>query len=158
MSSKNILVEQMAILFGEPRTADPHSFLATYVNTLRGYDDDVLKVAAKNIAKSRKITAWPTIGECLDAIETAKHQLKNAAVGLQKIDNWDQWYGGLLAQIKGAASEREIDDAIGKISAYARARWCFPYRLTDAEALGAKRRAELRGRGNVGRAAAAGPD
>lgn len=140
----NYMVEQLAILYGEPKTPNPKAFLNAYVNALANNDHETLVDATDMLVRQRKISAWPTIGECLDAVKDAKNQAKSKGFGLEPIDNWDQWYGGLLAQIEHATNESQIDSAIAKIAPYAKALWCFPHRLTDAQKLGEKRRTELR--------------
>jgi len=142
--AKNHLVEQLAVLFGEPKTADPVAFVSAYSNALRHVPHETLVDATELLVRQRKISSWPTIGECLDAVAQAKRFVKSSGAGLEPIDDFDSWYGGLMAQIAHAQTQREIDTAIGQIAPYAKAMWCSPYRLTAAQEAGAKRANELR--------------
>jgi hypothetical protein len=139
----NYLVEQLAIIFGPASTSDVAAFTDAYQNATAAYDHETLKVAIDIIVRNQKVSTWPTIGECLDAVEAAKKQIKIQSSGLVPIENFDVWYRGLLDQIRHADGPGAINAAIAKIRPYAQAKWCFPHRLTEAEALGAKRLAEL---------------
>lgn len=143
----NYMVEQLAVLFGEPKTSDPKAFVASYSNALANVPRDVLADATDWLVRHRKISAWPTIGECLDAVSHAKKQVKSNGIGLEPIDNFEQWYGGLMSQIKHANHQNEIDAAISQIEPYAKAQWCFPHRLDSARELGAIRTKQLRQEG-----------
>lgn len=147
MTIKNPLVERLALLYGEPKTHDVKAFVNAYVNELSGFDRPVLQFAADHIARTRKVSAWPTIGECIEALEFAKHQVSAGGVKLKPIGDFNTWFGDLIDQIKGANSEREIGDAIGKIRPYVDALWVAPYRLSEALAVAEKRRASNFGTG-----------
>lgn len=67
-----------------------------------------------------------------------------------RIENFHRWYGDLMLQIQHANSEHDIVDAVEAIRPYADAKWCFPHRLTDAEAMAAKRRKFLKSKRSFG--------
>jgi hypothetical protein len=143
----NFMVEQLAILFGEPRTADPGAFIAAYSNTLHKVPRETLMDATDILVRQRRISGWPTIAECLDAVALAKKQGKSRGIGLEPIDDFEGWYGGLMAQINHADNQLQVDAAIAQIEPYARALWCFPHRLDDAREAGQKRMKHLRAAG-----------
>lgn len=148
MAIKNPMVETLLAVFGEPRSPDPENFLRTYVNALKG-PGPVLDAAAQIILRSHRVSTWPTIGECLDAIELAGKQSKAGGVGLQPIDNWDDWYGGLVAQVSHASGQAEIDAAVAKVEPYERAQWCMPGRVAFLREAGKKRLASLAKGGQI---------
>lgn len=139
----NPLLEQLALLYGEPKTPNPSAFLAAYDNATRANDDDTLMDAANIIARTRTVTAWPTIAECLDAIADARRRVKSRGMNLEPIENWDQWWAGVMGSIRFARTHKEISAAIDKVEPYARANWCLPSRLTEAREAGTKRLAEI---------------
>lgn len=143
----NYMVEQLAILFGEPKTADPEAFVAAYTNTLHKVPRETLVDATDILVRQRRISGWPTIAECLDAVAAAKKLSKSRGIGLEPIDDFEGWYGGLMAQIAHADNRAQIDAAINQIEPYARALWCFFHRLTDAQEAGAARMKQLRAAG-----------
>lgn len=149
----NVLLKKLITLYGEPRTDDPMDFLAEYANALRGFDDATFKAAANRIAKTRMVSTWPTIAECLEFCRQCEAGSKFSAVALEPIQNWDHWYSGICRDIKYARDDREIQSAIEKVRPYAMAKWCFPHRLDEVEALGEKRRAELKMKRMTGEAA-----
>lgn len=140
----NALVEQMSVLYGEPKTTDPVSFVAAYENALRNVDEDTLVDAANIIARTRNVTAWPTIAECLDAVADARRRAKARGMDLTPIDNWDSWFGGLKAQCAHAMTQAEIDAAVAKVVPYCKAMWCLPTRADELREVGAKRMNDLR--------------
>lgn len=139
----NPMLAKLVTLYGEPKTDDPRDFLAEYAAAMKGFDNQTLKLAATNIAKTRMISSWPTIAECLDACRKAEGVAKHSSIGLEKIDNWDHWYGGIMRDIRYASNERDIQLAIEQVRPYAMAKWCYPHRLEEVETAGEKRRAEL---------------
>ena len=139
----NALIEKFVTLYGDPKTEDPKDFLAEYAAALRGFDKATLKLAAQTIARTRLVRAWPTIAECIDAAKKAEGVAKHSVSGLAPIENWDDWYGGIMRDIKYAETEREIEAAIEKVRPYAMAKWCFPHRLDEVTVQGDARRAAL---------------
>lgn len=149
----NALLKKLITLYGEPKTDDPLDFLAEYADALRGFDDATMKAAANKIAKSRMVSSWPTIGECIEACKQAEGVAKFSSVALEPIQNWDHWYSGICRDIKYASTEREIQAAIEKVRPYAMAKWCWPTRLDEVERLGDCRRSELKVKRMTGEAA-----
>ena len=141
----NALIEKFVTLYGEPKTEDPKDFLAEYAAALKGFDKATLKLAAQNIARTRMVRAWPTIAECIDAAKKAEGVAKHSRSGLEPIENWDHWFGGMMRDIKYAETEREIEAAIEKVRPYTMAKWCFPHRLDEVTVQGDLRRAFLLG-------------
>ena len=143
MSKVNPLIDKLSVLYGEPRTSNPAAFIATYRHALAKYDANTLANAANIIARSRKISSWPTIGECLDAVAIAQKQANSAGIALEPIEDFEGWYGALVDQVKHADSDAVIQDALARVRPYAEARWCFPHRLSDLQNLGDMRRKHL---------------
>ena len=149
----NALLTKFVTIYGEPKTDDPKAFFAEYAAALKDFNAQTLKLAATNIARLRMISSWPTIAECLDACRRAEGVAKHSSVGLEPIENWDHWYGGIHRDIKYAENDKEIQIAIEKVRPYALAKWCYPHRIDEVEAAGEKRRSELRSKRMTGDAA-----
>jgi len=143
--SSNPLVKRLAILFGEPKTEDPVGFLAEYANAFRGTPRDVLDVAADVIIKQRKFRAWPTVAECLDAIDAAKKQVVKDGMILPPIENFDAWWSALVARVQVAQSISEIDAAVAEVRPYDAANWIGKWRLPSLLDMAHVRRGQLTG-------------
>lgn len=62
----------------------------------------------------------------------------------QSVENWESWYRARMTEIKNASAPEDIERALSAIREYADAKWCFPYRLNDAQSLASQVR-KLRG-------------
>ena len=140
----NPMLEQFALLYGEPKTSDVAAFVASYANAMRNVDDETLRDAADIVIRTRTIKAWPTIAVCLDAIADARKRSKERGLRLEPIDDWDGWFGGLMAQVRHANTQAEIDGAVAKVLPYCKAQWCFPSRADELRSAGVKRMDEMR--------------
>lgn len=56
-------------LYGPPDAFDVPRFVAEYTQALSGNEPSLLKDAADRIIRQHKYRNWPTIGECLEAVE-----------------------------------------------------------------------------------------
>lgn len=139
----NVMISTLTAVFGEPKSPNVPAFVAVYIGALKGIPDEILVDASDILIRERRISSWPTPAECLDAVASARKLGRSKGIGLTPIENFDQWYGALMGQIKHADRQADIDAAIAQIEPYARAQWCFPHRLTDARALGAQRSKQL---------------
>ncbi len=142
----NALTERLMILYGQPNTPNPTAFLAIYNEAFHGVPKDVLADAGDCIARTRKVSSWPTLAECLDAVETAKSLVKVKGAGLKPIESWEQWFGALQAQCANAETQADIDQAVAKVEPYCKAQWCFPGRADELRGIGARRLASLKGK------------
>lgn len=61
-------------LYGAPDAVDPAIFVAEYGNALAGTDVEILKAASDLVVRRHKYRNWPTVGECLDAVNTIAEQ------------------------------------------------------------------------------------
>ena len=140
----NKLIEQLSVLYGEPNTPNPEAFIAAYDNATGNADDETLIDAANLIARRRTVSAWPTIAECLDAIADSRKLAKSRGMNLEPINDWDTWFGGLIAQIMHADKQSQIDEAVNKVAPYCRAHWCHPNKAEELRKFGAERMAKLK--------------
>lgn len=138
-------VKRMTALFGPPGEGDCGHVVAEYVNVLRGQSAETLKRAADIIARERRIRAWPTVAECLDAVSQARRLPNTVAMGLERIEDFDGWWAERMARIRTASSERELTTELGMIEPYHTARWIASNRLPDAIAAANQRRLEWQG-------------
>lgn len=144
--SSNVLVKRLAILFGEPKTEDPAAFLAEYANAFKGTKKDILDAAAEVIIKQRKYRAWPTVAECLEAIDAAKRQVVTASgMRLEPIENFDAWWAAIVERVQGAKTVAEIDAAVAEVKPYDAAGWIGKWRLPSLMDMAHIRRGQLTG-------------
>ena len=132
-------------MFGEPKTEDPAAFLAEYVNAFKGTPRDVLDAAADVIIKQRKYRAWPTVAECLEAIDAAKRQVVRNGVRLEPIDNFDTWWAGLVDRVQAAQTVADIDVVISEARPYDAAGWIGKWRLPSLLDMAHIRRGQITG-------------
>lgn len=57
------------VLYGAPNTVDPAAFVAEYNKALAGTDADLLQIASDLVVKQHKFRNWPTVGECVEAVQ-----------------------------------------------------------------------------------------
>jgi hypothetical protein len=131
--------KRMLALFGVPDGTSVEDVVAEYANALRGHDETALQRAADRIARTRRIRAWPTVAECLDAVEEAS-KVAPASATLKIIKNFHVWWGERLAKIDAAETETEIAAQIDMVRPYADAKWIAPHHWAEAEAHAARRR------------------
>lgn len=131
--------KRMLALFGIPDGASVEDVVAEYANALRGEDDEVLQRAATRIARTRRIRAWPTVAECLDAVEEAR-KVAPAPANLKAIKNFHVWWAERLANIDAAASEAEIAAEIEIVRPYADAKWVGSSHWAEVQSHAERRR------------------
>lgn len=61
-------------LYGAPDVVNPEAFVAEYDKALGGTDPSLLETASNALVKQHKYRNWPTIGECVAAVEAAALQ------------------------------------------------------------------------------------
>ena len=131
--------KRMLALFGIPDGASVEDVVAEYANALRGEDDEVLQRAATRIARTRRIRAWPTVAECLDAVEEAR-KVAPAPATLKVIKNFHVWWAERLAKIDQAETETEIAAQLDMVRPYAEAKWIGANHWADAQYHAERRR------------------
>lgn len=141
--SSNPLVKRLAILFGEPKTEDPVGFLFEYANAFKGTPRDILDAAADVIIKQRKYRAWPTVAECLDAIDAAKRQIVSNGMRLEPIENFDSWWTDKVSRVQAAQAVSEIDAVLAEVQPYDAAKWIGAWRLPSLRDIAHERRGLL---------------
>lgn len=130
--------KRMQALFGAPDATIAAEVIAEYVNALEDYTEAELKRAGDKIAKTRRIRAWPTVAECIDAAEDARRN--PADVNLKVIGNFDKWWEERLSRIATASDEAGIADQLEMIRPYAEAKWIAPWHWQEATAAAERRR------------------
>lgn len=70
----NLLLGRLGIVYGQPRPdpEDAVKFIAEYARLMRQYVDSELEEAAERILQHRKWKTWPTIAECIAALEAVR--------------------------------------------------------------------------------------
>lgn len=136
----NQLVKRLAAAFGHPKTEDPAGFLAECARAFKGVPSSVLDVAADIIIKQRRYASWPTIGECLQAIDAAK---KQPGKFLEPIEDFDGWWDEHVHRVMSAKTVEEIDRTIDDVRPYAVAKWIMDWRLPWLSEKAEARRAAL---------------
>lgn len=127
--ASNILVKRLAIIFGEPKTEDPEGFLSEYANATRGVEKDILNAAADVIIKQRKFRTWPTVAECLDAIDLAKKMVVSKGKMLEPIPDFQKWFDDKIERMRAATKREEMQAIMDEVRPYDAARWIAPHRI-----------------------------
>jgi len=81
------MLERLLLMYGAPETDDAEAYLGEYARQLRNYSVDELSRATDIIFRSRRFKTWPTIGECIQAAEEAREQLKEKHPSTPYADN-----------------------------------------------------------------------
>jgi len=105
------MLERLLLMYGAPETDDAEAYLGEYARQLRNYTVDELSRATDIIFRSRRFKTWPTIGECIQAAEEAREQLKEKHPATPYSDN-SMWSTAAQAW---ADAECRCDD--GRIAA-----------------------------------------
>ena len=137
----------MRVQFGEARRDlqddERKMFLASFRVVLAGASKEVLDGAWVHLLKTHGDPGWPTVAACHAAVEAAKKDLRSRGVGLTPIADFDGWFSELLASIRKAETRGEIQSLVDEIKPYVDAKWCWPSRLAEANAVAAARIGEL---------------
>ncbi len=104
----NPLTERLGIIYGKPDSADPVAFIAAYAKITNKYADSELEAAAERILKTRKVRSWPTVGECVAALEDHRAERYRPAV----VSKHPEW-----SQEAEASADKAIDSDIGRQAA-----------------------------------------
>lgn len=129
---------RMFALFGAPEVASVDEVIIEYTNALRGNTAEVLDRAADKIARERRIRAWPTVAECLDAVSEVKRHPNDAK--LEPIGNFEEWIDMRLRRIETAENEQQIAAELALIEPYHLAKWIDPRHMATAKATADMRR------------------
>lgn len=62
-------IDRLQLLYGEPKTNDVERFYAEYASALSRFEPRHLSAGASKIIGSHKFRSWPTVAECIDAVE-----------------------------------------------------------------------------------------
>lgn len=84
---KNPLLARLMGVYGRPKeTEDVNAFMAEYARAMRGYVDSELNEAADLLLAKRKYKTWPSIAECVEAVEDVrlKRRSQTAATKYQE--------------------------------------------------------------------------
>lgn len=72
MSNQHVyehFLSRFLTLYGEPKTDDVDRFLAEYASALARFESRHLLAGASKLVSEHKFRSWPTIAECIDAVE-----------------------------------------------------------------------------------------
>lgn len=67
----NLLLGKLGLLYGSPSkdAAEAQAIVSEYARLMNKYSDSELEAAGDKIARTRKFKSWPTIGDCIAALE-----------------------------------------------------------------------------------------
>jgi len=71
-----VMLERLLLVYGAPESDNPSAYMEEYARQLRNYRADELSRATDNLLRTRKFKTWPTIGECVEAADFAREQLR----------------------------------------------------------------------------------
>lgn len=69
------MLEQLGIVYGVPDSPDPVAFLGKYAELLKRYSTTELEAGADRLISQRKFKSWPTVAECIAAVEDYRQDL-----------------------------------------------------------------------------------
>lgn len=72
---KSVVIKRFLTVFGPPKTDNVEAMFAEYERALARNSTEVLHRAVDKILRKTKFRAWPTIGECVDAVQSAAGDL-----------------------------------------------------------------------------------
>lgn len=92
MSNARVMLERLGLIYGEPDVDNVPEFLMEYARQLRNYTSEELSKATDHILRTRKFKTWPTIGECVEAADMAREQLRERHPARPPVDEsmWSQ--------------------------------------------------------------------
>lgn len=97
----NVLLGKLSLLYGSPSkdAAEAQAIISEYARLMNKYSDAELDAAADNIIKTRKFKSWPTIGDCIAALEDyrAKMHEENAPERKKEIP-YPEWSKERIAE------------------------------------------------------------
>jgi len=73
----NLMLQRLGVIYGVPESTDPQAFVAEYAHLTRQYVDSELEEAAERLLKTRKYKTWPTVAECVNALEDVRVGRRN---------------------------------------------------------------------------------
>lgn len=74
---RDVVVRRFVTVFGEPKTDNSSAMVAEYERALHGNSPEVLNRAVDRLLRKTKFRVWPTIGECMDAVQAAATEAKS---------------------------------------------------------------------------------
>lgn len=74
---EEFLTSRFLLLYGAPDSIDPPAFAAEYAKALCGTAPDILREAADLIVKQHKYRNWPTVGECVEMVNSVANRRMN---------------------------------------------------------------------------------
>ena len=86
MSNARIMLERLGLIYGDPDVSNLPEFLMEYARQLRNYTSEELARATDHILRTRKFKTWPTIGECVEAADLAREQLRERHPAKPRVD------------------------------------------------------------------------
>jgi hypothetical protein len=74
----NSMIAQLITAYGTPKkdADDAQAFLQLYARLLEPYVESELLAAADRLLRTRKYKSWPSTGECVQACEDARQQIR----------------------------------------------------------------------------------
>lgn len=74
---RDVVIRRFVTVFGEPKTDNSAAMVAEYERALHGNSPEVLNRAVDKLLRKTKFRVWPTIGECMDAVQAAAEEVRS---------------------------------------------------------------------------------
>ena len=74
---RDVVIRRFVTVFGEPKTDNSSAMVAEYERALHGTSPEVLHRAVDKLLRKTKFRVWPTIGECMDAVQAAAEEVRS---------------------------------------------------------------------------------
>lgn len=113
----NVMLQRLGVIYGVPESTDPQAFVAEYARMMRQYVDSELEEAAERLLQTRKYKSWPTIAECINALENVRAGRRNKELAAKLAAEWaEKAKPKTVSPEEQRAAEQFVDDcADGKI-------------------------------------------
>jgi len=76
-SHTNVMLARLAKVYGQPESENPTAFLREYARLMHQYVDSEFEEATDRLLAARKYKTWPTIAECINALENVRTGRRN---------------------------------------------------------------------------------
>jgi hypothetical protein len=114
-------LNRLLTLYGEPKTDNLELFFAEYVKALGGATADALGRGCDRLVKSHVYKGWPTVAQCIRAIEDAAPRSRPAPEpprGREPTEAERQRVAALTAEVRKTIGRGKSAQSVGGLRAF----------------------------------------
>lgn len=113
---RDVVIRRFVTVFGEPKTDNSAAMVAEYERALHGTSPEVLHRAVDKLLRKTKFRVWPTIGECMDAVQAAASDINETAITRDRAEQaFDERYPEWSKEAF-AIADRMVKCKLGKVA------------------------------------------